>query len=466
MDKTERLGHEGIGKLLLEFSIPAIVGMLVTACYNVVDRIFIGHSAGALGIAALTVAFPIMVIQMALAGLIGMGATANISIKLGQGNKEFARRVSGNAVTLLGIETVVFTALGLIFLDPLLKLFGASADVLPYAREYMSIIMLGSVFQFFSFGMNNMMRAEGKPVIAMATMLIGAALNVLLAPLFIFVFGWGMQGAALATVLSQAVSATWIFLHFNQKDNLLKISANNLRLDPEIVRQIIMLGLPIFFVNAAMCAQIAVLNNSLGLYGGDIAISGMGIVNSISTLIILPILGINQGAQPIIGYNYGARRLERVTKAFKWAALAATAVSTAGFVVTKIIPEQLISMFNSSDPELIAFGANALLIYMVSFPIVGSQIVGANYFQAVGKPKISLFLTLSRQVLILIPLIIVLPIFFKVKGVLAASPISDLLAFILTAACITVEMRKLKREQRELPPEADTPAAAADIPVK
>src|SRR5659263_227509 len=248
LDISNRLGEDKIGKLLLEFSIPSIVGMLVSACYNVIDRVFIGHSIGVLGIAAITVAFPIMTIQMALAGLVGMGATANISIKLGQGNKADAQRVSGNAVSLLALVTVLFTAFGLIFLDPMLRAFVASTDVLPYAKDYMSIILLGTVFQCYSYGMNSMMRAEGKPAIAMVTMLIGAALNIVLAPLYIFVFHWGMRGAALATVCSQAVSATWIFLHFVTGSSLLRIRLKNLRLNIDIVKEIVLLGMPLFFI--------------------------------------------------------------------------------------------------------------------------------------------------------------------------------------------------------------------------
>lgn len=449
MDNTKRIGEGRIGKLLLEFSIPAIVGMLVSACYNVIDRIFIGHSVGALGIAAITVAFPIMTIQFALAGLVGMGATANISIKLGQGDKASAQHISGNAVTLLAIVTVLFTAFGLIFLNPLLQVFGASAQVMPYAREYMSIILFGSVFQCYSFGMNNMMRAEGRPIIAMMTMLIGTVLNVILAPTFIFVFHLGMRGAALATICSEAVSATWIFLHFISKKNLLRIKLRNLKPDAEIIKEIILLGMPMFFIQSAQCIQTAVMNNSLLKYGGDVAISGMGIVVSITTLIVMPIFGINQGSQPIIGYNYGARKFDRVKRTFIYAATAATLVSLTGFIVTRLFPSQIIMMFDSSDKSLIEFGADALVKYQMFFMFVGFQIAGSNYFQAVGKPRYSMLLSLSRQVLILIPLLIILPNFFKINGILMAGPISDLSSFIITSVCIIFEIRKLNRKHLE-----------------
>jgi putative MATE family efflux protein len=452
LDNADKLGTDRIGKLLVEYSFPAIIGMLVSGCYNIIDRIFIGHSIGNLGIAAVTVAFPIMTIQMALAGLVGMGATANISIKLGQGDKITAQRISGNTVTLLAIISVLFTAFGLIFLEPMLSIFGASPDVMPYAKEYMSIILLGTVFQCYSFGMNNMMRAEGKPVISMVTMLIGTALNVVLAPLFIFVFHWGMLGAALATVFSQAVSAIWIFLHFVSGKSLLRIGMKNLILDREIVKQITLLGMPMFFIQSAQCVQTAVMNNGLALYGGDVAISGMGIVTSITTLILMPIFGINQGSQPIIGYNYGAGKLNRVKKTFFRAVIAATSVSAAGFIMTRVIPHQLISMFDSSDSKLIEFGAYALSIYLMCFFVVGFQIAGSNYFQAVGKPKVSMLLSLSRQILILIPLLIVLPHFLKINGILIAGPIADFSSFVITSVCIILEMRKIGREEQHTVP--------------
>ncbi|CDZ23229.1 MATE efflux family protein [[Clostridium] cellulosi] len=449
MDKSEKLGNRSIVSLLLEFSVPSIIGMIVTALYNVIDRIFIGNSIGALGITAITVAFPIMQLQMAFGGLVGMGATANISIKLGEGDKAGARKIAANAFSLLIIVSLLFTAFMLIFLDPLLRLFGASNEVLPYAREYMGIIVLGTVFQMIGFGLNNMIRAEGKPVTAMLTMLIGTVMNVILAPIFIFVLNMGMHGAALATVLSQVVSTTWILIHFLTGDNILKIQARNMKLKGDIVKVILSLGISNFVLQAANSFLTIVLNHGLAAYGGDIAISGIGIVNSLSTLMILPAIGINQGAQPIIGFNYGAKKYQRVRKTLLCAVIINTIITTAGFILTRLIPTQLIALFDSTDKELISFGTNALIIFLSCMPIVGFQITGSGYFLAVGKPKQSMILSLSRQILILIPLILILPKFFKLNGILYAGPISDAISAFITGFWLFVDLRSMKLKSSE-----------------
>lgn len=448
MDNTKRLEEEKVSKLLLEFSIPAIVGMLVSALYNVVDRIFIGNSAGPLGLAGITIGFPIMIIQMAFGALIGLGATSLVSIRLGQKKNEEAELIIGNAVVMLGIITVSITILSLAFLDPLLRVFGASNEVLPYARDYMAIILGGSVFGGFSFGMNNFIRAEGKPAIAMITMIIGVILNICLAPLFIFVFGWGMKGAALATVISQAVSATWIVSHFILGKSMLKIRVKNLKLNINIVKGVLSIGVAPFAMQVAQCALTAIINIRLGTYGGDVAISAMGVVNSLVTLIIMPVLGINQGSQPIIGYNYGAENYDRVKKVLKYATIAATSISTLGFIVTQLFPTQLIALF-SKDKELIAFGSHAIRVFLIMLPLVGMQIVGAGYFQAVGKPKQSMILSLSRQVIILIPALIVLPIFFQMQGILVSGPLSDFLSFVITGVWLFSELKRLDKKTLE-----------------
>jgi putative MATE family efflux protein len=449
LDSTARLGQEKIGSLLITFSIPAIVGMLVMSLYNVIDRVFIGNSAGSLGIAAITVGFPIMILQFAFIGMIGMGATALASIRLGQQKREEAEFIMGNALVLLAALAVIMTALGLILLDPLLRIFGASDEVMPYARTYIQIILGASIFQSFSFGMNNFIRAEGNPRTAMATMIVGAVMNVILAPLFIFGFGWGMAGAGLATALAQAVSAIWVMLHFLLGRSTLKIRRKNLRVDFAVTRQIMALGAAFFAMQLAQSVLSAVMNTSLGIYGGDVAISGMGIVITLMTLIMMPIVGINQGAQPIIGYNYGAQRYDRVKATLKYSAAAATVIATAGFVVIRLFPTQLITIFNRQDAELIAFGTNALVVFMTFLPLLGFQIVGSGYFQAVGKPRQSLILTLSRQVLILIPALLILPRFFQLNGVLMAGPVADIVASTLTGAWLFFELRYLNRRHAE-----------------
>ncbi|HEX2927635.1 MAG TPA: MATE family efflux transporter [Ruminiclostridium sp.] len=463
MDNTRRLGEENILKLLMEFSIPSIVGMLVSALYNVVDRIFIGNSSGPLGLAGITIGFPIMIIQMAFGGLIGLGATAMVSIRLGQKKKEEAEVIMGNAVILLGVISVIVTAVGLMFMDPILRVFGASDQVLPYARDYMSIILAGSIFGSTSFGMNNFMRAEGKPAISMLTMIIGVVLNVLLAPLFIFVFGWGMKGAALATIISQAVSATWIMSHFIMGKSTLKIKKENMRLRPEIVKGIFSIGIAPFSMQVAQCALSAILNLRLGAYGGDIAISGMGVVNSLMTLVVMPVLGLNQGAQPIIGYNYGAENYHRVKKVLKSAAIGGTIITTSGFIITHLFPTQLVSFF-SGDKELISFGSHAIVWFLMLFPVVGFQIIGSGYFQAVGKPVKSMVLSLSRQVLVLIPALLILPNFFGMNGILAAGPLSDLISFIVTGIWLSIELKYLNR--RQLQKKEPEPVILNNTPIK
>lgn len=447
MDSTAKLGNEPIGRLLVDFSVPAIIGMLVMSLYNVIDRVFIGNSAGSLGIAAITVGFPIMIVQFAFIGMIGMGATALVSIRLGQQKREEAEFIVGNALVLLIGLSLVMTVLGLLFLDPLLRIFGASDDVIPLAKIYIRIILGASIFQALSFGMNNFIRAEGNPRIAMATMIVGAVLNIILAPLFIFTFGWGMTGAGLATAVSQALSATWVMLHFLTGRSTLKILRKNFRVDFTITRQMMTLGMAFCAMQLAQSALSAILNNSLAFYGGDIAISGMGVVISLMTLIMMPIVGINQGAQPIIGYNYGGERYDRVKETLKYAAIAASAIATVGFVVIRLFPVQLISMFNSQDAELIAFGSKALVVFLTFLPFIGFQVVGSGYFQAVGKPQQSLFLSMSRQVLILVPALFILPRYFQLDGVLMAGPCADLVATVLTGIWLYFELRDLNRRQ-------------------
>lgn len=416
--------------------------MLVSALYNVVDRIFIGHSSGELGIAAVTVAFPIMTIQMAFGGLIGMGATTNVSLKLGEGDREGARIIAGTACTLLVLFAAVITVVGLLFLKPMLILFGASSEVLPYAMQYMKIILAGTVFQMLGFGLNNMIRAEGKPFIAMATMLIGAVLNAILAPIYIFLFRWGMYGAAFATVCSQFVSAAWILIHFTRPGGVLRLTPHTMRLKLKAAREIIQLGIPTFFMQIAQSILIVLMNWSLGRYGGDVAISGIGIVNSISTLIVLPIIGMNQGAQPIIGYNYGARKMRRARLTFLITVAIATAFSTLGYVLIRVFPRQFVMLFDSSDEQLIEFGSMALVQFLMLLPIVGFQIASTGYFQAVGKPKQAILLSMSRQVLVFIPALLILPSFFQMEGVLASGPVSDGVATVLTAVCLALELRQ------------------------
>ena len=444
MDHARQLGEDSIEGLLLRFSVPAIVGMLVHALYNVVDRIFIGRAVGSIGIAAISVAFPMMVVLMAFGMLIGIGANSLISIRLGQQRKAAAERVMGNAVVLFLIVSAVLTGAGLLFLTPVLRLFGAGDAILPQARDYLGIILVGTIFQSFGFGMNNFIRGEGNPKTAMSTMLIGAFLNMVLDPILIFGCGLGLKGAAIATVISQAVSAIWVWAYFLGGRSLLKVRWQALRLEWGTVKGILAVGSAPFAMQLASSLIVTIFNHQLGLHGGTTALSVMGIQFSILMLIMMPVIGIAQGAQPIIGYNYGAGNTERVIRAVRIAAAAATAVTTAGFVAVMVFPGCILALFAPGDPALLAMGKRAMRIFMLLLPVVGFQVVCSHYFQAVGKARQAMLLNLSRQVLLLIPALLVLPGIFGLDGVWLASPFSDLGAALVTGACIVVEIRQLR----------------------
>jgi putative MATE family efflux protein len=449
IDRSKQLGEERIIKLIFKFSIPAIIGMLVNALYNIVDRIYIGHGVGSLGIGGITVSFPIMLILMAFSMLIGIGANSLVAIRFGQGRKEEAEGIFNNAFVLFIIASLSLSIIGLIFKEPFLRLMGTSDQIMPYAIEYLEIILLGSVFQSIGMGMNNFIRSEGNPRIAMNTMLIGAITNIVLDPIFIFVFNWGMRGAAIATVISQIVSATWVLLYFMRSKSLLKLKVSYMKLKPAYVGKILALGTAPFAMQIASSILNFIMNKGLNTYGGDVAVSGMGIVNSVVTLLIMPIFGINQGMQPIIGYNYGARKYDRVKQAYYIGVIFATIIVIIGWIVTRVFPEQLVYLFNKEDKELISFGVRAIRRNLMFLPVIGFQIVSSNYFQAVGKPKHSALLGLSRQVLILIPALLILPLYFGLDGLISAGPLSDVTSSILTGIFIILEMRKLNRLNKE-----------------
>lgn len=446
MDRSAQLGQASIPRLLLRFSLPAIVGMMAQAFYNLIDRVFVGHALGADGIAGTTVAFPFMLIVLAFGMLIGFGGTALISIRLGEGNKTAAEQVLGNTAVLLVLTSVFITAAGLLWLDDILVAFGASGAVLPYARDYLQIIVLGTVFQAVAFGLNATIRGEGNPRIAMLSMLISVLLNAILAPIFIFGFAWGMRGAALATVISQAVTAVWVVSYFLSGASALRFHARTLRLNSDVCRQIVTFGSPPFAMQLAASVLQSILNHQLGAYGGDLAVSVMGILYAMFMMVAMPIFGINQGAQPIIGYNYGAKRFDRVKKTLEIAVLAATGFAILGFGVMMLCPGQVIRLFNREDQSLLALGTHAIRISTLMLPLVGFQIVSASYFQAIGEPKKAMLLMLSRQVLLLIPAVLILPLFFGLDGVWVALPASDFGSSLLTGICLLMELRDLKAQ--------------------
>jgi putative MATE family efflux protein len=444
-DRTEALGKGAIGKLLLRFSIPAIIGMVVNALYTVVDRIYIGRGVGSLGIAGATVGFPIVNFGLALSLLTGIGTTALVSIRLGEKKTEEAEKIMGAGFAAGIVLALAMTVAGILFLTPLLRLFGASKDVLPYAVSYMRIILLGNVFMTMGMALNSLIRAEGNPLKAMLTMIIGAVLNVILDPIFIFVFHWGIRGAAIATVLSQMTTAVWVLSHFISGKSVLKLRLENIRFRPALIKNLMYIGMSPFAMHTAGSLLNAVLTRRLVRYGGDVAVSGMGIIISLSMLMMMPVLGINQGAQPIIGYNFGARRFDRVKKTLALTLVSSTLLLSSIYVLINISPRFVISFFNPEDTALIDFGARAIRTFLLFIPLIGVQMASGHYFMSTGNPKMAMVLTLSRQVLFLIPLVLVLPLFFGLSGILYAGPIADGLSLCVAGILLYREIAHLGR---------------------
>ncbi|MCR4442447.1 MAG: MATE family efflux transporter [Peptococcaceae bacterium] len=443
MKHSMEMGEQSIGRLLWNFSLPAIVGMLINSLYNIVDRIFVGRGVGSIAIAATTVAFPIMIIMMGVSILIGVGATALISIHLGERKPEEAERVAGNGAAMLVILPLLITVIYLLFSDPILVFFGADREVLPYARDFTHIIVLGSAFGSVSMGMNNFIRAEGNPRVAMLTQLIGAAINFVLNYTFIFKLGLGIKGSALATVSGQFCSALWVIWYFVSGRSTVKIKTANLKPRLAVLGKIMAIGFAPFALQIATSIQQTLFNKTLISYGGNMALSAVGIMMSINTIMFMPIIGLSQGAQPIIGFNYGARQYDRVKKTLKTAIFAGTCIALAGYVAIHLWPAQLVGLFTKGDTELIKTTVDAMLVYFALMPVLGFQVLSSNYFQAVGKPVQSAILSLSRQVLFFIPLLLVLPRFWGINGVWRTAPIADALSVTLTAIFLFREMEAL-----------------------
>ncbi|AGL03146.1 MATE family efflux transporter [Desulfoscipio gibsoniae] len=447
MKKNLDLRNVNIGKLLLEFSLPAIIGMSVNALYNIISRIFVGQGVNFLAIAAVTVALPIMILLFAVAMLIGIGATAMISIRLGEQKKEEANKIAGNATLLLILLPLTISGIYFLFSDPILRLFGAtSQEVLPYARDYIHIIMLGAVPGAISFGLNNFIRAEGNPRFAMFTQIIGGVVSIVLNYVFIFQLGMGIKGSALGTIIGQIVSAIWVISYFLRGTSQIKIKLINMKPQISIVMKIMAIGFAPFAMQIANSIQQTILNKIVLSYGGDLALSAVGIIMSVGMILIMPIVGISQGAQPIIGYNYGARSYDRVKEALKKGILASTVMAVVGFVSIRFFATPLVELFSKGDTALTQLTVHALVIFFTCLPIVGFQILGSSYFQAVGKPIQSTILSLSRQVLIFIPLLLILPNFWGIEGVWRTAPIADALAVLLTSTLLFYEMKNIPQK--------------------
>lgn len=464
MGVQNALGEEKISKLLLKFSIPAIVGMLVNALYNIIDRMFIGHipKVGNLAITGIGVTMPISTIILGFGMLVGVGTAATISIRLGQNKKDEVEKILGNAFTLIIIISLIITAIGLIWGKNILTLFGASDSTLVYAQDYMKIIFVGTIFNMLSFGLNHTIRASGSPNIAMASMLIGAITNIVLDPIFIFWLGLGVKGGAIATVIAQIASAIWGISFFLRGNANLRVKAKNFKLKKEFVLAIFAIGMSPFAMQVAASVVQVISNNALKAYGGDLAIGAMTIISSVNTFICMPIFGLNQGVQPIVGYNYGAKKYDRVREAIKYPQIFATIIAATGFLLIMFVPDVLVKFFNT-DPALLEITEHGMRIFLFMIPLVASQIIRTNYFSCIGKAKKSMVLSLLRQVILLIPCLLILPRIplpsgevLGLTGVWLAGPVSDFLSVIITHIIFTAEMKTLGAENIEVKAEAET----------
>ncbi|MCC0634993.1 MULTISPECIES: MATE family efflux transporter [unclassified Clostridioides] len=442
MENQEALRHEKIWILLFRYSIPAIIAMMVTSLYNVVDRAFIGsmEGVGSIAIAGLGVTMPVFTLIIAFGMLVSVGASTSLSIKLGERNKKEAEKILGNALTLSIIISIIITVLGLVFLEDILFLLGASKDSISYAKDYMSVILLGTPFNLIAFSLNNAIRAEGNPKLAARTMIVGCILNLILDPIFIFVFNLGIKGAAIATVLCQVVVFTWVAHYFIRGKSNLKLKKYNLKLDTNIIKKIFAIGMTPFAMEVAISITHVFTNNSLKAYGGDLAIGAMTALTSILLMFMMPVFGLNQGMQTIISYNYGAKQFERAKKTLILSIIVSIVILSFGFLVVQVYPEVFVGIFNK-DSNLMEIAVRGININLITLPIMGISIVGPVYFQCVSKVKHSMFLTLLRQFILFIPLIIVLPIRFNLDGVWLAQPIADFIAMIIVLLFLRREFK-------------------------
>jgi putative MATE family efflux protein len=434
------LGTENVGKLLKQYAMPAIVAMAATSLYNMVDSIFIGQGVGPMAIAGLAVTFPLMNLSIAFGTLVGVGAATLISMLLGQKNYYMANRVLGNVVMLNVAIGVIVTALGLIFLDPILYFFGASDVTIPYAREYMVIILAANIISHLYHGLNGVVRASGLPRKAMAATLLAVGLNTVLDPIFIFGFNMGIRGAALATVIAQIVSLLWVVRILSDRNHVVHFSREIFHFDIKIAQRSLSIGMAPFLMNVASCFVVILINRQLQTYGGDMAIGAYGIINRIVFLFVMLIMGFTQGMQPIAGYNYGAKQYDRVKQVLKMTIVCATICTTLGFLAGELFPRTLVSLF-TRDETLKLLSAHALRIDVAVFPIVGFQIVVSNFFQCIGYVNKAIFLSLSRQLIFLIPFLIIFPRFWGTDGVWWSMPASDLVAAVIAFVMITRLMK-------------------------
>lgn len=454
------LGEERIGTLLRKYAVPAIIAMTASSLYNMIDSIFIGHGVGALAISGLAVTFPLMNISAAFGSLVGVGAAAIVSMLLGQRNYGVARKVLGNVMTMNVVLGVMLMLFGLLFLDPLLYTFGASENTIGYAREYMTYILIGNVVTHLYLGLNAVLRSAGRPKMAMWATILTVGLNAILDPIFIFVLDMGIKGAAIATVLAQIVSLIWQLRIFSNRNEILHFEGGKVfTFDGKIARESLKIGLSPFLMNLASCFVVLLINNQLRRYGdqmavgmGDDAIGAYGIVNRIIFLFVMIVLGFNQGMQPIAGYNYGAGKYDRVLKVFWQTVMWASITTTLAFLVGTLCPRFVVSLFadGESASRMVDIASRGFTVVVLAFPIVGFQIVVSNFFQSIGMASKAIFLSLSRQVLFLIPCLVFVPLTFGLEGVWMALPISDGIATVVAAVLMVGLIRKFKKNPSQV----------------
>ncbi|MDR1719499.1 MAG: MATE family efflux transporter [Dysgonamonadaceae bacterium] len=443
-DAPLALGTEDTGKLLMQYAIPAIIAMTASSLYNITDSIFIGHGVGAMALSGLAITFPLMNLSAAFGSLVGMGSSTLLSVRLGQRDYETANNILGNVFALNIIIGFAYMVVVLMFLDPILYFFGASADTLPYAHDFMKILLFGNIVTHLYFGLNALLRSAGKPQKSMYATIFTILLNMVLNPLFIFGFGWGIKGSAWATVISQVAVLLWQIHLFSDKSQFIHLKKGIYRLKQSIVKDTFAIGMSPFLMNVAACVIVVLINQGLIKTGGDLAVGAYGIVNRVAFLLVMLVMGLNQGMQPIAGYNFGAKLYTRVQAVLKKSVFIATFVMTFGALAVELFPHAVASIF-TTDQQLTDLAATGLRYIFMSYPLVGFQMVVSVFFQSIGMAKKAIFLSLTRQVFFLIPCLLTLPGLMGITGVWLSMPVSDFIAFFVTAALLWRQIRQFNR---------------------
>lgn len=444
------LAEKPVGSLLMQYAIPAIVAMAASSVYNIIDGIFIGQGVGAEAIMGLALTGPLMSLTAAFGAMVGVGAATLMSVKLGQKDYGTAQKILGNVVIMNLTLGIVLGLLLLVFINPILRFFGASDVTLPYARNFMSIILVGNVVTHMYLGLNALLRSTNRPQKAMCATIGTVVLNCILAPIFIFVLGWGIRGAATATIMAQMIMLTWQLRLFSNKDELIHLSRSIIKFDVKIVKESLLVGLPQFLINLCACLVAAMMTRSLTTYGGDMAVGAFGICNRFILFIVMVVIGLNQGMQPIAGYNFGARRYDRVLGVLNKALIFGSVITLTGFVVGVFFPTPFVSVFAKDSPQLIKLSAHALSCMVMMFPIVGIQIVSTAFFQSIGYAPKSIFLSLTRQLIFLVPAIFILPHLYAdpLEGLWHAAPVADGLASVLAITLLVLQVKKFKKQMQ------------------